>query len=152
MSFNDVDLAWMRQALNLAEQAQDVGEVPVGAVIVQDSELIGTGYNQPIINHDPSAHAEIQALRSACSAVKNYRIPNSTIYVTLEPCAMCAGAIVHARVARVVIAAKEPRAGAAGSILNVLQHPDLNHRCQVEFGLLEQHSADLLRGFFRKRR
>ena len=151
-NFSDVDIHWMQYALELAEQAQELDEVPVGAVLVRNGELIGSGFNQPISNHDPSAHAEIQALRSACLAEKNYRLPNTTLYVTLEPCTMCAGALVHARVERVVIAAREPRAGAAGSILNILEHDKLNHQCSIETGLLEQKSADLLRGFFRARR
>lgn len=152
VDFSDDDIQWMQHALALAEQAQDLDEVPVGAVLVRDGELIGSGFNQPISNHDPSAHAEIQALRSACSAEQNYRLPDSTLYVTLEPCAMCAGALIHARVERVVIAAREPRAGAAGSIFNVLDNTKLNHQCRVEIGLLEQQSGELLRGFFRARR
>lgn len=152
VDFSDDDIQWMQHALALAEQAQDLDEVPVGAVLVRDGELIGSGFNQPISNHDPSAHAEIQALRSACSAEQNYRLPDSTLYVTLEPCAMCAGALIHARIERVVIAAREPRAGAAGSIFNVLDNTKLNHQCRVEIGLLEQQSGELLRGFFRARR
>jgi len=142
----------MRHALQLATQAEAQGEVPVGAVIVQNNEVIGEGFNAPISRHDASAHAEIIAVRSACEAVKNYRLPESTLYVTLEPCAMCAGAIVHARIQRVVIATKEPRAGAGGSVLNVLQNSQLNHRCDVEFGVLETQSADMLRAFFRAKR
>jgi len=146
------DKHWMRHALQLATQAEAQGEVPVGAVIVQNNEVIGEGFNAPISRHDASAHAEIIAVRSACEAVKNYRLPESTLYVTLEPCAMCAGAIVHARIQRVVIATKEPRAGAGGSVLNVLQNSQLNHRCDVEFGMLETQSADMLRAFFRAKR
>jgi len=146
------DKHWMRHALQLATQAEAQGEVPVGAVIVQNNEVIGEGFNAPISRHDASAHAEIIAVRSACEAVKNYRLPESTLYVTLEPCAMCAGAIVHARIQRVVIATKEPRAGAGGSVLNVLQNSQLNHRCDVEFGVLETQSADMLRAFFRAKR
>jgi len=126
--------------------------VPVGAIIVKDDVALGEGRNGPISNSDSTAHAEIQAIRAACKSVENYRLPGSTLYVTLEPCAMCAGGLVHARIARVVIAAKEPRAGAAGSVLNVLQHAKLNHRCEIEFGLLETESVELLKDFFRARR
>jgi tRNA(adenine34) deaminase len=146
------DQKWMARALELAAAAAAIGEVPVGAVIVSDSNIIGEAHNAPICNNDACAHAEVLAIRSACEAEQNYRLPNSTMYVTLEPCAMCAGALVHARVERVVIAAREPRAGAGGSVLNVLQHPQLNHRCEVEFGLMQQQSADMLKGFFRARR
>lgn len=146
------DRKWMTRALELAESAAAIGEVPVGAVIVSGNVLIGEAHNAPISNNDACAHAEVLAIRLACEAEQNYRLPNSTLYVTLEPCAMCAGALVHARVARVVIAAREPRAGAGGSVLNVLQHEQLNHRCDVEFGLMEQQSAALLRRFFRARR
>lgn len=142
----------MQRALALAEQAEAVGEVPVGAVLVQGDELLGEGFNQPIANSDPTAHAEIQALRAACTQVGNYRLPEATLYVTLEPCAMCAGALVHARVKRVVVAAQEPRAGAAGSVLNILQHAQLNHHCEVEFGLFAEQSAALLKRFFKARR
>lgn len=146
------DLKWMNRALELAESAAAIGEVPVGAVVVSGNELIGEAHNSPISNNDACAHAEVLAIGLACQSEQNYRLPNSTMYVTLEPCAMCAGALVHARVERVVIAAREPRAGAAGSVLNVLQHPQLNHRCDIEFGLMEQQSAALLKGFFRARR
>lgn len=149
---SELDQHWMQHALGLAAHAEMHDEVPVGAVLVHEGEIIGEGFNAPISRHDASAHAEINAIRAACSKLKNYRLPDSTLYVTLEPCAMCAGAIVHARIERVVIAAKEPRAGAAGSILNVLQNEQLNHRCDVEFGLLQDASADMLRAFFRARR
>lgn len=149
---NDVDRHWMQRAFALAEKAQGHDEVPVGAVLVQGGELLGEGANAPISQRDPTAHAEINAIRAACKKQGNYRLPNSTLYVTLEPCAMCAGAIVHARIERVVIAASEPRAGAAGSVLNVLQHEQLNHRCDVEFGLMRDESATLLRTFFSARR
>jgi len=142
----------MQRALALAKLAEQQGEVPVGAVLVRDGQIIGEGYNQPISQHDTSAHAEIQAIRDACSKLENYRLPDTTLYVTLEPCAMCAGAIVHARIKRVVIATNEPRAGAAGSVLNVLQHGQLNHHCAVEFGLLQEQSAKMLREFFQVRR
>ncbi|MFT5572742.1 MAG: tRNA(adenine34) deaminase [Cryomorphaceae bacterium] len=146
------DLRWMSQAMGLAAQAQELDEVPVGALIVRDGEMLGSGFNAPIRSHDASAHAEIQAIRAACAAAENYRIPNTTLYVTLEPCAMCAGAIVHARISRVVIAAKEPRAGAAGSVLNLLQNEQLNHRCELEFGVMQEQSASMLKSFFKARR
>ena len=149
---NADDEQWMRHALNLAEQARDQDEVPVGAVVVDHDTLIGEGFNTPISKHDASAHAEIQAIRQACLSKQNYRLPDSTLYVTLEPCTMCAGAIVHARIARVVIAAKEPRAGAAGSVFNILQNESLNHHCLVEFGLLADVSSNLLKAFFKARR
>ncbi len=146
------DRRWMGRALQLAQSAAQAGEVPVGAVLVRNHEVIGEAHNAPITNHDACAHAEILAIRAACEAAENYRLPGTTLFVTLEPCAMCAGALVHARVGRVVIAAKEPRAGAAGSVLNVLQHQQLNHRCDVEFGLMEAESAAMLKAFFRERR
>lgn len=146
------DQKWMARALELAETAANIGEVPVGAVLVRDNKVIGEAHNAPILNSDASAHAEILAIRAACESDQNYRLPKTTLYLTLEPCAMCAGALVHARVERVVIAAKEPRAGAGGSVLNVLQHEQLNHRCNVEFGLMEEPSALILKNFFRARR
>jgi len=146
------DEKWMRRALVLADMAAQEGEVPVGAVLVKDKEIVGEGRNGPISNSDATAHAEIQAIRAACQLLNNYRLPNTTLYVTLEPCAMCAGALIHARVSRVVIAAKEPRAGAGGSALNVLQHASLNHQCDIEFGLFQAESSALLRQFFRARR
>jgi len=126
--------------------------VPVGAVLVKDGIVIGEGRNAPISSNDATAHAEIQAIRVACKSTNNYRLPETTLYVTLEPCAMCAGAIIHARVQRIFVAAREPRAGAGGSVLKVLENDKLNHRCEVEFGLLENESAALLKGFFKARR
>ena len=146
------DEKWMARALQLAAAAAAAGEVPVGAVLVRDNQVIGEAHNAPISNNDACAHAEILAIREACKAEQNYRLPNTTLYVSLEPCAMCAGALVHARVERIVIAVKEPRAGAAGSVLNVLQHKQLNHRCNVEFGLMAEQSASMLKAFFRARR
>ncbi len=146
------DIHWMRRALELATLAAREGEVPVGAVIVKDGELIAEGRNNPIAGHDPTAHAEIQALRAAGKALNNYRLGGTTLYVTLEPCPMCAGAIVHARVERVVFAATDPRTGAAGSIYNILQSNELNHRCEVQGGVLAEESAAMLREFFRSRR
>lgn len=146
------DIHWMRRALELATLAAREGEVPVGAVLVKDGQLIAEGRNRPIADHDPTAHAEIQLLRAAGKAMQNYRLSGTTLYVTLEPCPMCAGAIVHARVGRVVFAATDPRTGAAGSIYNILQSNELNHRCEVEGGVLAEESASLLRHFFRSRR
>jgi tRNA(adenine34) deaminase len=142
----------MRRALELADYAQQHGEVPVGAVLVEDGKIIGEGSNAPISSNDASAHAEINAIRAACQSKQNYRLPNTQLYVTLEPCAMCAGALIHARVERVLIGATEPRAGAAGSALNVLQNEQLNHRCDVEFGLMAEQSATMLKAFFKSRR
>jgi len=146
------DSEWMAKALALARRAEAEGEVPVGAVVVEDGKLIAEGWNRPIAGHDPTAHAEIQALRAAAEVVENYRLPGTTLYVTLEPCPMCAGAIVHARVARVVFAAVDPRTGAAGSVFNLLQDERLNHRCEVQAGVLAEQSSELLRNFFRRRR
>ncbi len=142
----------MGRALELARRAEDEGEVPVGAVVVRDGVIIGEGWNRPISSHDPSAHAEIQALRDAAVHERNYRLPGTTLYATLEPCPMCAGAIVHARVERVVFAAPDPRTGAAGSLLQLLQNPSLNHQCVVDSGLLMEESSALLKAFFRRRR
>ena len=147
---NDAD--WMRRALTLAERARSQDEAPVGALVVDAGECIGEGWNQPIGLGDPTAHAEILALRAAARALGNYRLPGVTLYVTLEPCAMCAGAIVLARVRRLVFAAADPRAGAGGSVFNVLQSDRLNHRVEVSAGVLARESAELLRDFFRARR
>jgi tRNA(adenine34) deaminase len=149
---NLADHRWMQMALELARKARRCGEVPVGAVIVKDGEMIGRGSNQPISGADPTAHAEIIAIRSACNALGNYRIPGTTLYVSLEPCPMCAGAIVQARIQRVVFAAPDPRAGAAGTIFNLLDNPSLNHRCEVVSGPLEGEASALLKNFFRERR
>ncbi len=152
IAFSAADERWMQRALELARVAGKQNEVPVGAVLIRDDKVLGEGSNTPISQHDTTAHAEIQAIRQACSKVDNYRLPESTFYLTLEPCPMCAGAIIHARVQRVVIAAAEPRAGAAGSVLNILNNERLNHRCEVEFGLLQADSARLLKDFFAVRR
>ena len=146
------DARWMEQALGLAARAESAGEVPIGAVIVRDGAVLGQGWNRPIATHDPTAHAEIVALREAAHHVGNYRLSGATLYVTLEPCAMCAGAIVHARLARVVYGAADPKAGAAGSVLNLLQSDALNHRCVVTGGVLAQECGERLREFFRARR
>ena len=150
--FDADDLRWMQQALKLAERAAHQGEVPVGAVLIQDQVLLGAGSNGPIGQCDPTAHAEINALRGAAKAMGNYRLPGATLYVTLEPCTMCFGALVHARIARLVFAAREPRAGVLGSQLSLQTEPFYNHTMDVEGGLLEAESAALLRDFFRVRR
>ena len=142
----------MRRALELARRAATLGEVPVGALVVLDGEVIGEGWNQPITSKDPTAHAEIVALRAAAQQARNYRLTDTTLYVTLEPCAMCAGAIVHARVARVVFGAPDPKAGAGGSVFNVLANDRLNHRAQVAASVLAEDCGRLLREFFEGRR
>jgi tRNA(adenine34) deaminase len=146
------DVEFMRRALELAREAESQNEVPVGAVIVRDGTILGEGFNRPISSADPTAHAEIVALRSAAARLGTYRLLGTTLYVTLEPCAMCAGAIVHARVGRVVYGARDPKAGAAGSVLGVLQHPALNHRVACTRGVLAAECAELLRAFFLARR
>jgi tRNA(adenine34) deaminase len=146
------DAGFMRLALDLAVQAEAAGEVPVGAVVVLDGAVIGAGFNAPISLADPTAHAEIRALRAAAAHVTNYRIPGSTLYVTLEPCAMCVGAILHARVARVVFGAADPKTGAAGGVINLFGEPRLNHHAQVERGVLGDECGRILREFFVRRR
>jgi tRNA(adenine34) deaminase len=146
------DQYWMQRALALARQAADQGEVPVGALVVRDSQLLGQGYNQPIIASDPSAHAEIVAIRNASQAENNYRLSGSTLYVTLEPCTMCFGAMVHARIARLVYGASEPRAGVCESQLQLPTVDFYNHRVEVEGGVLAEESAALLKRFFADRR
>jgi tRNA(adenine34) deaminase len=146
------DEAWMRRALALARCAAAAGEVPVGAVLVLDDEVVGEGWNRPIGACDPTAHAEVVALRAAATRLGNYRLTGSTLYVTLEPCAMCAGAMIQARVARVVFGAPDPRAGAAGSVFNVLQAEALNHCAEIAGGVLAEPCGALLRDFFRARR
>lgn len=142
----------MQRALELARSAEAAGEVPVGAVIVKDGAIVAEGWNRPIGSHDPTAHAEIVALRAAGAALGTYRLTSTTLYVTLEPCAMCASAMVHARVQRLVFAATDPRAGAAGSVFNILQHPALNHRVEFTGGVMAEDCAALLRAFFLARR
>jgi len=146
------DERFMRRALELARHAEETGEVPVGALVVQDGEVTGEGWNQPIVSHDPTAHAEIVALRAAAARSRNYRLSNATLYVTLEPCAMCAGAIVHARVARVVYGADDPKTGAARSVFRLLDAPALNHRTEIAGGVLAEECGTLLRRFFQSRR
>ena len=147
-----LDLFWMQRALELALKAESLGEVPIGAVLVKDDQILGEGYNSPISKHDPTAHAEIMALREAANRIGNYRLLNTTLYVTVEPCVMCAGALVHARVKEVVFGAAEPRTGAAGSIFDILQSSKLNHQVAVRGGVLAQECADLLQQFFKLRR
>ena len=146
------DIHWMQRALDLARRGEDEGEVPVGALLVRSGKLLGIGWNCPVGSSDPTAHAEMVALRSAAAAVGNYRLPDSVLYVTLEPCVMCAGAIIHARVGRVVFGAHDPKSGAAGSVFDVLGTDRLNHRVVVKGGILEGECGDLLRNFFRRRR
>jgi tRNA(adenine34) deaminase len=144
---------WMRHALQLAGRAAQEGEVPVGAVVVRDGELLGEGWNRPIAAHDPSAHAEIQALRAAAQRAGNYRLPGADLYVTLEPCPMCAGAIVHARIAQVTFGAADPKGGACGSVFDLLPSDHrFNHRTACTGGVLAEPCADILRRFFAERR
>ncbi|MDH5446219.1 MAG: tRNA adenosine(34) deaminase TadA [Gammaproteobacteria bacterium] len=149
---DSLDLFWMQHALELAKRAADEGEVPVGAVLIKNNEVIGEGWNRPIASHDPSGHAEINAMRAASEKLANYRLVDSTLYVTLEPCVMCAGAIIHARIKRLVYGATEPRTGAVESVFNVLTDERHNHKVEVTGGLLGGESASLLQDFFRARR
>ena len=146
------DERFMREALELARQGAALGEVPVGAVLVQGGEVVGRGYNCPIGTHDPSAHAEMVAIRMAALAAQNYRLPGSTLYVTLEPCSMCAGLIVHARIARVVYGTTEPKAGVAVSRGQFFEQTFLNHRVLIEGGLLAEECSEMLSAFFKARR
>lgn len=149
---DDTDRRWMEYALGLATRAQAEDEVPVGAVVVHGGRAVGEGWNRNIGSHDPSAHAEMLALRMAGETLANHRLSGCTLYATLEPCCMCAGAIIHARVDRVVYAASDPKTGAAGSVFDVLTSTQHNHVVQVEHGILEEKSAELLVNFFRLRR
>jgi tRNA(adenine34) deaminase len=146
------DERYMEAALELARQAATLDEVPVGAVVVLDGEIVGIGCNQPIGRHDPTAHAEIVALRDAANRMGNYRLPGATLYVTLEPCVMCAGAIMHARIARVVFGARDPKTGAAGSVVDLFAESRLNHHAEVTAGVLSDACGALLSGFFAARR
>jgi tRNA(adenine34) deaminase len=146
------DSEFMGLALGLAREAGALGEVPVGALLVIDDEVVGRGFNQPIGRHDPTAHAEIMALRDAAARVGNYRLPGSTLYVTLEPCAMCAGAIMHARVGRVVFGARDPKTGAAGSVIDLFAEARLNHHTSVSGDVLAGECGSLLSAFFAARR
>ena len=142
----------MRLALDAAARAKDLGEVPVGAIVVKQGEVIATGYNQPIGHHDPTAHAEIAALRAAADALGNYRLPGCTLYVTLEPCAMCAGAMMHARLSRVVFGARDPKTGACGSVVNLFAEEKLNHHAELVGGVLAEECGTMLSAFFAERR
>ncbi|WP_197931309.1 tRNA adenosine(34) deaminase TadA [Erwinia rhapontici] len=146
------DEFWMRHALQLAQRAWDEGEVPVGAVLVHEGRVIGEGWNRPIGHHDPTAHAEMMAIRQGGKVIENYRLLDTTLYVTLEPCVMCAGAMVHGRIGRLVFGARDAKTGAAGSLLDVLRHPGMNHQVQIEQGVLAEECAALLSEFFRQRR
>jgi tRNA(Arg) A34 adenosine deaminase TadA len=146
------DLAYLRIAIAEAKDAEANGEVPVGAVVVHANQIIGRGQNRVLRDSDPTAHAEIVALREAGRHLANYRLEDCTLYATLEPCAMCAGAILHARIARLVYAASDPKAGACGSVLSVMNHPQLNHKVEVTSGLLAEECSSLLTNFFLKRR
>lgn len=146
------DFYFMSCALELAHRAEAAGEVPVGAVIVKDQQIIAEGWNRPISTQDPTAHAEIVAMRAAAQVLQSYRLLDTTLYVTLEPCAMCAGAMVHARVKRLVFGATDPRAGAAGTILNITQHAALNHRVDIASGIMAEECGAVLRNFFQARR
>jgi tRNA(adenine34) deaminase len=146
------DPQFMHEAIAEAEAAANAGEVPIGAVLVHNGEIIGRGQNRVLRDLDPTAHAEIVAMRAAAQTLKNYRLTGCELYVTLEPCAMCAGAMIHARLTRLIYAANDPKAGAAGSVLEVLNHPRLNHQIVIETGLLGDEAGTLLRDFFRQRR
>ena len=146
------DAAWMRRALALAERAEAEGEVPIGAILVQDGIVIGEGWNRPVATHDPTAHAEMLALRAAATRIGNYRLNDAVLYVTLEPCSMCAGAMVHARIKRVVYGAADPKTGAAGSVFNLLRSARLNHMAEVTGGVLAEECGAMLTEFFRARR
>lgn len=147
-----LDQFWMQHALQLAKRAEAEGEVPVGAIIVKDDQVIGEGWNHPINSNDPTAHAEIMALRAAATKLHNYRLLNTTMYVTLEPCSMCAGAIIHARVKRLVYAATDPKGGAAGSVFTILPGEKLNHQVEVTSGVLAEECSKQLSAFFQMRR
>ena len=147
-----VDEQWMQRAIQLAHSAEQAGEVPVGAVLIKDDKLIGEGWNRPISDHDPSAHAEIIALRQAAQKLSNYRLPGTTLYVTIEPCVMCAGSLIHARVERLVFGARDPKAGAVVSVMELLDNPTLNHHVVWQEGVLAAPCAELLTVFFKAKR
>jgi tRNA(adenine34) deaminase len=146
------DQEFMQIALDLAQQAAAAGEVPVGAIVVKDGEIIGRGSNAPITTHDPTAHAEIRAMRDAAQHIGNYRLVGCTLYVTLEPCAMCTGAIQHARIAKLIYGASDPKTGACGSVVNLMAEPKLNHHTEISGGVLAAECGALLSGFFSARR
>ena len=152
MTQTELDQQFMRLAIEQAQLASQSGEVPVGAVLVKDGRVISKAFNKPIANHDPSAHAEMLALREAALAAENYRIPGSTLYVTLEPCALCSGAMLHARIDRVVYGAPDPKTGAAGSVLDLFSSKQINHQTSVDGGIMGEECGQLLRDFFKGRR
>jgi len=152
MTQAELDRQYMRMAIEQAQLAAESGEVPVGAVLVRDGQVLSKAFNKPIANHDPSAHAEMLVLREAALAEENYRIPGTTLYVTLEPCAMCSGAMLHARVGRVVYGAPDPKTGAAGSVLDLFSSKQINHQTSVEGGIMSEECGQLLRDFFKGRR
>lgn len=146
------DAAWMVLALEQARLAAQAGEVPVGALVIKDGEIAGQGHNRNLLDRDPTAHAEIVALRQAAERLGNHRLVGCTVYATIEPCAMCAGALIHARVSRLVYGANDPKAGAAGSVLLVLNHPGLNHKMEITAGVLALECSEILQEFFRRKR
>ena len=146
------DAAWMELALEQAGLAAAAGEVPVGALVIKDGEIIGRGHNRNLLDDDPTAHAEIVALRQAAEKLGNHRLPGCIMVATIEPCSMCAGALIHARIARLVYGAPDPKAGAAGSVLHVINHPSLNHRMEVTTGILAEKCSAILQDFFRRKR
>jgi tRNA(adenine34) deaminase len=146
------DSSWMELALEQARAAAEAGEVPVGALVIRGGEIVGYGQNRNLRDHDPTAHAEIIALRQAAARVGNHRLSDCTMFATIEPCAMCAGALIHARVARLVYGASDPKAGAAGSALEVVNHPSLNHRMEITSGVLAERCSEILTSFFQSRR
>ncbi|GHB64737.1 tRNA-specific adenosine deaminase [Psychrosphaera saromensis] len=148
----NTDLKWMSYAIELASKAEQQGEIPVGAVLVKDDEIIGQGWNQSITLNDPTAHAEVMAIRDAGQRVDNYRLVGSTLYVTLEPCPMCAGALVHSRIDKLVFGASDLKTGAAGSVMNIVSHEKLNHQLEVVPGVLQQECSQAISAFFKKRR
>jgi tRNA(adenine34) deaminase len=146
------DVLWMRLALEQALLAAQADEVPVGALVIKDEEIVGRGHNRTLLDNDPTAHAEIVALRQAAARLGNHRLAGCSMFSTIEPCAMCAGALIHARVDRLVYGAHDPKAGAAGSVLHVINHPGLNHRMTVTAGVLEQECSEILQRFFKEKR
>jgi tRNA(adenine34) deaminase len=146
------DAAWMELALEQASLAAQAGEVPVGALVIRDGEIIGRGHNRNLLDSDPTAHAEIIALRQAAAELGNHRLSGCTLFATIEPCSMCAGALIHARIARLVYGATDVKAGAAGSVLEVLNHPRLNHKLEVTAGILKERCSEILQDFFRRKR
>jgi tRNA(adenine34) deaminase len=149
---NEKDELWMEEALRAAQRSLDTGEVPVGAVVISEGKIVGRGFNRNILDSDPTAHAEVVALRDAGASIGNHRLSDCEVFVTIEPCAMCAGAMVHARIRRLIYGADDPKAGAVQSVLHILNHPALNHRIEVRSGVLAGRCADILREFFRSRR